>query len=105
MLDTGCTNSRPGRLRVLEMMQTDGPGFSLCAAPLKSMGLLSDGTIHGDIWRTGVGRKRLGFNLCVVPSHDRVVPDFRVTEITEVFWSTPEKTEETRGSRRWVHYS
>ena len=32
------------------------------------------------------------------PPHDRVVPDFRVTEFTEVFWSTLEKMEKTRGS-------
>ena len=37
MLDTGCTNSGPGR-RVPEMVWTDGPGFSLCAAPLESLG-------------------------------------------------------------------
>ena len=66
--------------------------------------LLSDGEIHGLIWRTGVGPKGLGFNLCVAPPHDCVVPDFGVTEITEVFWSRPEKTEETRGSRRRVHF-
>ena len=30
----GCTDSRPGRLRILEVTQTDGLGFSLCAAPL-----------------------------------------------------------------------
>ena len=52
----------------------------------------------------GVGRKGLGFNLCVAPPHDRVVPNFEVTEITEVFQSRPEKTEETRGLRRWVHF-
>ena len=66
--------------------------------------MLSDGTIHGVIWRTGVGQKGLGFNLWVAPPHDRVVPDFRVTEIMEVFPSRPEKTEETRGLRRWVHF-
>ena len=33
-----CVNSRPGSLRVLEMMQMDGPGFSLCAAPLELSG-------------------------------------------------------------------
>ena len=62
--------------------------------------MLSDETIHGVIRRTGVGQKRLGFNFCVVTPHDRVVPDFGVMEITEVFWSRPEKMEETRGSRR-----
>ena len=58
--------------------------------------LLSDGTIHRDIQRTGVGWKGLGFNLCVVPPHDCIVPDFRVTGFMEVFWSRLEKTEETR---------
>ena len=38
MLDTGCANSRPGSLGVLEMTRTDGPGFSLCAVPLESLG-------------------------------------------------------------------
>ena len=37
-LDKGCANSGPGSLRVLEMMWTDRPGFSLCAAPLESLG-------------------------------------------------------------------
>ena len=71
--------------------------------------LLSDGTIHGVIQRTEVGQKGLGFNLCVAPPHDHVVPDFGVTETTEtteateateVFRSTPEKMEETRGLQR-----
>ena len=66
--------------------------------------VLSDGTIHRVIQRTGVERKGLGFNLCVAPPHDRIVPDFRVMEITEVFWSRPEKMEETRGLQRWVHF-
>ena len=34
----GGINSRPGDRRVLELVQTDGPGFSLCAAPLESSG-------------------------------------------------------------------
>ena len=38
MLDIGCANSRPGSLGVPEMTWTDGPGFSLCAAPLESSG-------------------------------------------------------------------
>ena len=66
--------------------------------------MLSDGTIHGVIQRTGVGRKGLGFNLCVAPPHDHVVPDFGVMEIMEVFRSIQEKMEETRGSQRWVHF-
>ena len=31
-------NSKPDSRRVPEWMQTDGPGFSLCAAPLESSG-------------------------------------------------------------------
>ena len=38
MLDKGCANFGPGSLRVPEMTWTDGPGFSLCAAPLESSG-------------------------------------------------------------------
>ena len=34
----GGVNSGPGGCGVLELMQTDGPGFSLCAAPLESSG-------------------------------------------------------------------
>ena len=59
--------------------------------------MLSDKTIYGVIQRTRVGWKGLGFNLCVAPPHNRVVPDFGVMEITEVLWSRPEKMEETRG--------
>ena len=51
-----------------------------------------------------LGRKGLGFNLYVAPPHNRVVPDFGVMEVTEVFRSRPEKTEETRGLRRRVHF-
>ena len=60
--------------------------------------MLSDGTIHGVMRRTGLGWKGLSFNLCVAPPHNRVVSDFRVTEFTKMFLSRPEKTEETRGS-------
>ena len=38
MLGKGCTNSGPGSLGDPEMMWTDGPGFSLCTAPLESFG-------------------------------------------------------------------
>ena len=31
-------NSEPGSHRILEGVQTDRPGFSLCAAPLESSG-------------------------------------------------------------------
>ena len=41
----GYTNSRPGSLGVLEMTQMDGPGFSLCAAPLES--LVLDFEVYG----------------------------------------------------------
>ena len=34
----GCTNSGPGRLGILEVMQTDGLGFSLCAMLLEIIG-------------------------------------------------------------------
>ena len=36
MLGKGGVNSGPGGHGVLEMTQTDGPGFSLCATPLES---------------------------------------------------------------------
>ena len=38
MLSEGDVNSGPGGHGVLELMWTDGPGFSLCAAPLESSG-------------------------------------------------------------------
>ena len=38
MLGKGCANSGPGSLGVPEITQTDGPGFSLCAAPLELSG-------------------------------------------------------------------
>ena len=38
------------------------------------------------------------------PLHDRVIPNFRVTEFTEVFWGRPQKMEETKGLRRRVHF-
>ena len=34
----GGVNSGPGGCRVLELVRTDGPGFSLCAVPLESSG-------------------------------------------------------------------
>ena len=37
-VEQGGVNSRPDSRGVLEWMQTDGPGFSLCAAPLESSG-------------------------------------------------------------------
>ena len=38
MLSKGGINSGPGGRGVLEWVQTDGPGFSLCAVPLESSG-------------------------------------------------------------------
>ena len=34
----GGVNSRPGGHGVLELVQTDGPGFRLCAVPLELSG-------------------------------------------------------------------
>ena len=36
--EQGGVNSRPDSHGVLEWVRTDGPGFSLCAAPLESSG-------------------------------------------------------------------
>ena len=61
-------------------------------------------------------RKGLGFNLCIAPPHNRLVPNFQVMEFTEVFRSSrrcsgvhggvPEFTEVFRSSRRYsgVHW-
>ena len=49
MLSKGDINSRPGGRRVLELVWTDGPGFSLCAAPLE----LSGPGFHGVEQRFG----------------------------------------------------
>ena len=38
MLGKGGINSGPGDCGVPELMRTDGPGFSLCAAPLELSG-------------------------------------------------------------------
>ena len=37
-VEQGGVNSRPDSHGVLEWVQTDGPGFSLCATPLESSG-------------------------------------------------------------------
>ena len=37
-VEQGGVNSGPDSCGVLESVQTDGPGFSLCAAPLESSG-------------------------------------------------------------------
>ena len=56
MLDKGGINSRPDSYGVPDGVWTDGPGFSLCAAPLESLGpVFQDG--RGDRmndWRSGV---------------------------------------------------
>ena len=60
-IEQGGVNSRPGSHRIPEGVRTDGPGFSLCAAPLESLGpVFQDG--RGDrvnerrsgVYRTGV---------------------------------------------------
>ena len=51
----GVVNSGPGSYRVPEGVRTDGPGFSLCAVPLESLGpVFQDG--KGD----GVNEERSG---------------------------------------------
>ena len=47
----GCANSGPGKLRVPEMTQTDGPGFSLCAVLLK---------LSGPVFQSGMIRTVVG---------------------------------------------
>ena len=43
-------------------MQTDGPGFSLCAAPLESLGPVfhGEGSDGMNEWRSGVYQTRVG---------------------------------------------
>ena len=43
----GGVNSGPGSHGVLERVRTDGPGFSLCAAPLESSGPGFCGVVRG----------------------------------------------------------
>ena len=52
----GIVNSGPGSYGVLEGVRTDGPGFSLCAAPLESLGpVFQDGRGDGvNEWRSRV---------------------------------------------------
>ena len=59
MLGKGCANSRPGGHRVPEMMWTDGPGFSLCAVPLKSSGPGFQG-----MWQRSDDERKSGGLLC-----------------------------------------
>ena len=63
MSGKGGVNSGPDRYGVLDGVQTDGPGFSLCAVPLESSGPVSQDR-RGDrmnkqrsgVYWTGVGR-------------------------------------------------
>ena len=61
-LDKGCVNSRPDGYGVLDGVWTDGPGFSLCPAPLESFGpVFQDGRGDGmNERRSGVYRTRVG---------------------------------------------
>ena len=45
--EQGGINSGPGSCGVLEQVWTDGPGFSLCAAPLESSGPGFRGWVRG----------------------------------------------------------
>ena len=63
MSDKGGVNSGPDSYGVLDGVWTDGPGFSLCAAPLESSGpRFQDGRVDGmnerrsRVYQTGVGR-------------------------------------------------
>ena len=63
MLDKGGVNSRPDSYGVPDGVRTDGPGFSLCTAPLESFGpVFQDGRGDGmnerrsGVYWTGVGR-------------------------------------------------
>ena len=62
MSGKGGVNSGPGSYGVPDGVQTDGPGFSLCAAPLESFGpIFQDGRGDGMIeWRSGVYRTGVG---------------------------------------------
>ena len=54
MLSKGDINSGPDGCGVLEWVQTDGPGFSLCAAPLELSGPGFHGVEQGWVneWRS-----------------------------------------------------
>ena len=63
MLDKGGVNSGPNSYGVPDGVQTDGPGFSLCAAPLESSGPgFQDGRVdrmneqRSRVYQTGDGR-------------------------------------------------
>ena len=61
-LDKGGVNSGPDGYGVPDSVRTDGPGFSLCAAPLESFGpVFQDGRGDGmNERRSGVYRTRVG---------------------------------------------
>ena len=62
MSDKGGVNSRSDSYGVLGGVRTDGPGFSLCAAPLESFGpVFQDGRGDGkNEQRSGVYWTRVG---------------------------------------------
>ena len=62
MLDKGGINSGPDSYRVPDGVWTDGPRFSLCAAPLESFGPgFQDGRVGGmNERRSRVYRTRVG---------------------------------------------
>ena len=55
MSGKGGVNSGPGRYGVPDGVQTDGPGFSLCAVPLESFG-----PVFQDERGDGVNKRRSG---------------------------------------------
>ena len=63
-IEQGGINSRPGSHGIPGGVWTDGPGFSLCAAPLESSGPgFQDGRVdrmnkrRSGVYRTRVGRE------------------------------------------------
>ena len=98
--------SKPGHI-ANECLKATSTATKACTVTVEKAPVLSSRTLHGEVRRTRVDGKGLGFNLCVAPPHNRVVPNFGVmefTEFTKVFHSIPERAEKTRGSCRWVHY-
>ena len=61
-VEQGGVNSGPGSHRILEGVRIDGPGFSLCAAPLESFGPgFEDGRVDRmNVWRSRVYRTGVG---------------------------------------------
>ena len=67
-VEQGGVNSGPVSRRVLEQVQTDGPGFSLCAVPLESSGPGFRGIVRGQVNRRRSGgvldrRRRRGLRV------------------------------------------